>query len=240
MSGHSKWNNIKRTKEKSDAQKGKIFTKLVKELSVAIKTGGADINTNSRLRDIVTKCRQNNMPNDSIARNIKKFSGEGDLVNYEDITYEGYGVGGVAVMVECLTDNRNRTASDVRHAFDKFGGSMGTTGSVSYLFTKQGVLVVDKSNVDYDKLFEIVLENDGYDIEELDDSYIVTTSPESFSKVQNAILEHQFNVTSSNIEYVPASNIELDDSQKSTFEKMIALLEDSDDVQEVYHNAILE
>jgi len=240
MSGHSKWNNIKRTKEKSDAEKGKIFTKLVRELSVIVKTGGSDPNSNSRLRDIIVKCRQNNVPSDSIARNIKKFSGEGEQVNYEDITYEGYGTGGVAVMVECLTDNRNRTASDVRHAFDKFGGSLGTTGSVSYLFTKQGVIIVDKSGVDYDTFFELVLLNDGYDIEELEDSYVVTTSPDSFSKVLSVIEENKYTVLSSNVEYVPASTIELDESQKATFEKMLALLEDSDDVQEVFHNAILD
>lgn len=239
MSGHSKWNNIKRTKEKSDAEKGKIFTKLVKEISVAVKSGGADPNANSRLKDIITKCRQSNMPNDSIMRNIKKFSGDGEQINYEEITYEGYGVGGVAVMVECLTDNRNRTASDVRHAFDKFGGSLGTTGSVSYLFTKQGVIIVDKTNVDYDKLFELVLDNDGYDLEELEDSYAVTTSTDSFSKILHVLEENNYNVLSSDIAYVPSNYIELDDSKKGTFERMIELLEDSDDVQEVYHNAEL-
>lgn len=240
MSGHSKWNNIKRTKEKSDAQKGKIFTKMVREISVAVKEGGVDPETNNRLKDAITKARQNNMPNDSIMRNIKKFSTDSESENYEQITYEGYGIGGSAVMVECLTDNRNRTASDVRHAFDKFGGSLGLSGSVSYMFVKQGVIVIEKTAVDFDKLFEDVLECEGDDLEELDESYVVSTKPENFSKVLSALTDKKYKIINSEVEYVPASYIELDESKKVTFEKMLALLDDSDDVSEVYHNVILD
>ncbi len=146
MSGHSKWNNIKRTKEKSDAQRGKIFTKIGREIAVVVKQGGSDPNVNSKLKDVIAKAKQNNMPNDSIERSIKKAAGEMSGVNYESITYEGYGVGGSAVIVECLTDNKNRTAGDIRHAFDKHGGSLGSTGCVNYLFNRKGQIIIEKTN----------------------------------------------------------------------------------------------
>jgi YebC/PmpR family DNA-binding regulatory protein len=239
MSGHSKWNNIKRTKEKTDAQKAKIFTKLGREILVAIKTGGADPETNSRLKDAIAKAKQNNMPNDNINRMLKKHSGENDNVDYEEIIYEGYGVGGVAVIVKCLTDNRNRTAGDVRHAFDKHGGSLGTPGSVMFMFDKKGVILVDK-NADFDALFELVLENDGDNLEQEDEGFVITTKPECFSKVLAALEKANYNVLSSSIDYVCATTIALDENKRTSFEKMIDMLEELDDVQEVYHNAELD
>jgi YebC/PmpR family DNA-binding regulatory protein len=236
MSGHSKWNNIKRTKEKTDAQRGKVFTKLVREISVSVKESGADPATNNRLKDAISKARQNNMPSDSIQRAIKKSAGELGNVNYETINYEGYGTGGSAVMVSCLTDNRNRTASDVRHAFDKFGGSLGQTGSVSFLFERKGVFVLEKQGYNYDKLFDFVLENNGEDLEELEESFVLYCLPENYSSFLKACEQNNINLLNSEIEYVPLSDVTLDEQQLNSFEKMIAQLEDSDDVSSVYHN----
>lgn len=240
MSGHSKWNNIKRTKEKVDAQRGKIFTKLVREISVASKEGGPDLSTNNRLKDAVSKARQNNMPSDSIQRAIKKGAGELNSVNYEEVNYEGYGIGGSAVMVLCLTDNRNRTASDVRHAFDKFGGSLGQTGSVSFLFEKKGVFVLEKQEYSYEKLFDFVIENNGEDLEELEESFVLSCLPENYSAFLKACEQSGLNLLNSEIEYVPLNYVKLDENQNKLFEKMIAQLEDSDDVSNVYHNVALD
>lgn len=240
MSGHSKWNNIKRTKEKSDAQKGKIFTKLGREIAVAVKTGGADPEVNAKLKDCIAKAKSANMPNDSITRSIKKASGDLDNINYEEIVYEGYGTGGVAVIVECLTDNKNRTAGDVRHAFDKFGGSLGSAGCVSYLFTKKAVVIVDKADITLDKLFEDALEFDVDDIEELEDSFEITAKPECLNKLQTYLQDLGYQIFSAENQLIPANYVELDDNKKATFERMIDKLEELDDVQDVYHNAITD
>ena len=171
MSGHSKWHNIKNAKEKSDAQKGKIFTKIGREIAVAVKTGGADPETNGKLKDLISKAKQNNMPNDTISRSIKKASGELGNINYEECSYEGYGVGGSAVIVRCLTDNKNRTAGDVRHAFDKFGGSLGSLGCVSFLFDRKGVLVLEKGNLSEDDVLILALDADAEDVKDEGDVY---------------------------------------------------------------------
>lgn len=236
MSGHSRWSNIKRTKEKSDAQKGKIFTKIGRELAVAVKNGGTDPETNGKLKDAIAKAKANNMPNESIQRALKKASGELSDVNFEDITYEGYGIGGVAVMVKCLTDNKNRTAGDVRHAFDKFGGSLGSNGCVSYLFTEKGVISVDL-NEDFDRVFELALELGAEDIENADESIVITTSVSQVFEIAQKLADSKIKVISSSKELIPSIYIALDAEKTKTFEKMMDMLEDLDDVQEVVHNA---
>lgn len=235
MAGHSKWNNIKRTKEKADATRGKIFTKIGREIAVAVKEGGPDPSTNNRLRDAISKAKQNNMPSETIQRNIKKFLQE-QTTNFDSLVYEGYGIGGSAVIVESLTENRNRTASDVRHAFDKFGGSLGQTNSVAFLFERKGVFVLEKDNYVYDDLFEFVLENNGEDLEELDESFVLYSKPEDYSQFLKACEDANLVLLNSAIEYLPQTFISLDDQQIKSFEKMINQLEDLDDVSNVYHN----
>ena len=237
MSGHSKWNNIKRTKEKSDAQKGKIFTKIGREIAVIVKQGGSDPNVNSKLKDVIAKAKQNNMPNDSIERSIKKAAGEMSGVNYESMTYEGYGIGGSAVIVECLTDNKNRTASDVRHAFDKHGGSLGSTGCVNYLFNRKGLIVIEKtSKTDVDAVMMDSLDCGADDVVELDDAIEVYTKPETYNDVKSLLEAKGYSFINSEIALLPDNYISLDEKKMETFEKMLELLNDLDDVQEVYHN----
>ena len=237
MSGHSKWNNIKRTKEKSDAQKGKIFTKIGREIAVIVKQGGSDPNVNSKLKDVIAKAKQNNMPNDSIERSIKKAAGEMSGVNYESMTYEGYGIGGSAVIVECLTDNKNRTASDVRHAFDKHGGSLGSTGCVNYLFNRKGLIVIEKtSKTDVDSVMMDCLDCGADDVVEQDDVIEVYTKPESYNDVKSLLEAKGYTFLSSEITMLPDTYITLDEKKLESFEKMLDLLNDLDDVQEVYHN----
>lgn len=237
MSGHSKWHNIKNAKEKSDAQKGKIFTKIGREIAVAVKLGGADSNTNGKLKDLITKARQSNMPSDSITRAIKKASGELGNINYEECSYEGYGVGGSAVIVQCLTDNKNRTAGDVRHAFDKFGGSLGATGCVQFMFTRKGVLVVEKKDgLTEDDVMMKALEADAEDVKDDEDVFEIITSPETLNAVKDKLEKDGLEFISSEIEYIPQNYVELDSSQLETFNKMVDKLNESDDVQEVIHN----
>ena len=240
MSGHSKWQNIRRTKEKTDAQRGKIFTKLGREIAVAVKSGGADPTTNNKLKDIISKAKSANMPNDSITRAIKKASGDLDNINYAEITYEGYGIGGVAVIVQCLTDNKNRTAGDVRHSFDKFGGSLGSDGCVSYLFNEKAVIVLDKQDLDMDNLYNDALSVDVEDIEELDDSVEITGKPENLNQIKEHLENLNYKILSAENQLVPSNYVELDDNKKSSFEKMIDKLDELDDVQQIYHNAILD
>lgn len=237
MSGHSKWHNIKNAKEKSDAQKGKIFTKIGRELAVAVKIGGVDTNMNNKLKEIMAKARRANMSNDAIMRSIKKASGELGTINYEDVIYEGYGIGGSAVIVECLTDNKNRTVGDVRHAFDKFNGALGTLGSVQFMFSRKGVLVVEKTDkTNMDDIMLMAIEEDAEDIKDDEDVIEIITSPEKLYEIKSNLEKKGLEFVSAEVEYIPQNYIELDEKQLETFNKMIEKLNESDDVQEVIHN----
>lgn len=239
MSGHSKWHNIQAKKGKTDAARGKIFTKIGRELAVCVKAGGADPNTNNKLRDIIAKAKQNNMPNDNIERSIKKASGEMGGINYEAIVYEGYGIGGSAVIVECLTDNKNRTAGDVRHAFDKHGGSLGNTNCVSYLFKRKGsVIVLDVKDIE--TLMLDAIEEGAVDIFEDEDSVEIVTEANEHNKMHEAMEKKGYNVVSSETALVPDLYVDLDETQRIKFQKMIDALEDLDDVQEVFHNVNMQ
>ncbi len=241
MSGHSKWHNIQARKGKSDAARGKIFTKIGREIAVCVKAGGADPVANPKLKDIIAKAKQNNMPNDTIERSIKKAAGEQAGVNYESCTYEGYGTGGAAVIVECLTDNKNRTAGDVRHSFDKFGGSLGSTGCVSYLFQRKGVVVVEKNDkVDSDELMLAALDFGALDIVEYEDSFEIICQANEHSKLSENLEKVGYTVLSAETTMVPDSYIDLDEEKLTKFTKMIDALEDLDDVQEVYHNVNID
>ena len=238
MSGHSKWHNIQAKKGKTDAARGKIFTKIGRELAVCVKLGGPDPNVNSKLRDIIAKAKENNMPNDNIERSIKKASGELSGVNYEATTYEGYGVGGSAVIVECLTDNKNRTAGDVRHAFDKHGGSMGNNGCVSYLFKQKGIVIVVDA-ADSETLMLDAIEGGAVDVVEDEDGIEIITEPNEHGKMREYLESKGYNVVSADTELVPDMYVDLNEEQLGKFQRMIDALEDLDDVQEVYHNVNL-
>ncbi len=236
MSGHSKWSTIKRKKGANDAQRAKIFTKIAREIVVAVKSGGPDPDNNSSLKDAIAKGRAANMPNDNIQRTIKKAAGDTDTDNYENITYEGYGPNGVAVIVEALTDNRNRTAADVRHAFDKFGGNMGQTGCVSFMFDRKGMIIIEKDIVDEDTITMDALECGAEDISVEEDCYEITTDPADFHAVRDA-LEAKYELSSAEITMVPQTMVALtDEDQITKMQRMIDTLEDSDDVQDIYHN----
>ena len=238
MSGHSKWKNIMHKKEKTDAQRAKIFTKIGKEMAVAVKEGGPDPVANSKLAALIAKAKANNVPNDNIDRIIKKASAA-DSADYEEIVYEGYGPCGVAVIVETTTDNRNRTASDVRHYFDKFGGNLGTTGCVSFMFTEKGVIVVDNEDedVDEDKLMEDALEAGAADFSSDDGIFEITTEPDDLDAVREALEAKGYKIASADLDKIPSSYIALsneDDIKHMT--QLLENLEDNDDVIEVYHN----
>lgn len=237
MSGHSKWANIKIKKGKTDAQRGSVFTKIGREIAVAVKAGGPDPNSNSKLRDVIAKAKQNNMPNDNINRSIKKASGELGGVNYESITYEGYGAGGVAMIVETLTDNRNRTAGDVRHLFDKYGGSLGQTGCVSYMFHKRGVIIADKT-MDEDELMMVALDAGAEDIVADDDVFEIYTAPNDLYTVSDKLKAAGVNVLSADVDMIADNEIDPGTHLQSV-QKLIDMLEELDDVQNVYHNAVL-
>lgn len=238
MSGHSKWHNIQAKKGKADAARGKIFTKLGRELLMAVKTGGPDINSNSKLKDVVAKCKANNMPNDTIDKAIKKAAGEGSQENYEEIVYEGYGPNGVAIIVNVTTDNRNRTASDVRHIFDKFGGNLGTNGCVSYLFDKKGVLIIEKekTKLSEDELMLLAIEAGAENFETGEDYYEITTVPEEFSKVRETLEKEGIIFAEAEVQMVPQTYISLEEEPSRKMGLLIENLEDLDDVIEVYHN----
>ena len=237
MSGHSKWHNIQATKSKADAKRANIFTKIGREISVAVKMGGPDPNINSRLADVIAKARSNNMPNDNISRSIKKASGEINSVNYDSITYEGYGPGGVAFIVECLSDNKNRTAGDVRHAFDKFGGSLGTSGSVSFMFDRKGVIAIEKKDgLTEDQIFEIAIEAGAEDVQDEGETFVVTTETSSFKAVRTAFEEAGITLLQAEIEMVPSNYVTPTETQIESLNKLVDMLEDLDDVQNVYHN----
>ena len=240
MSGHSKWHNIQNTKGKADAARSKIFTKISREIAVAVKLGGSNPSSNAKLASLITKAKQNNIPNDNIERTIKKASGELSSVNYETCTYEGYGIGGSAVIVECLTDNKNRTAGDVRHAFDKFGGSLGSTGCVSYLFQRKGVIVIPRTEgLDSDELMMQALDAGAIDVEEFDDEIEVITQPNEVETVNKNLENAGYTSVSAEACLLPDSYVDLDEAKEATFTKMLSMLEDLDDVQEVFHNVNL-
>lgn len=239
MSGHSKFANIKHKKEKNDAKKGKIFTKLGREIAVAVKEGGADPENNSRLRDIVAKAKANNMPNDTIDRSIKKAAGDANAVNYESITYEGYGPSGVAIIVEALTDNKNRTASNVRSAFTKGSGSIGTPGCVSYNFEKKGQIIIAKEDcqMDEDDLMMTALDAGAEDFAAEEDSYEIVTDPDDFSKVREALKAESIEMASAEVTMIPNTMVELaSEDDIKNLQKTLDLLEEDDDVQDVWHN----
>ncbi len=240
MSGHSKWHNIQNTKGKADAARSKTFTKISREIAVAVKLGGSNPASNAKLASLIAKAKQNNIPNDNIERTIKKASGELGSVNYESCTYEGYGVGGSAVIVECLTDNKNRTAGDVRHAFDKFGGSLGATGCVSYLFQRKGVIVIPRvEGLDSDMLMLDALDAGAVDVQEYDDEVEVITQPNDVAEVNEKLEKAGYKSFSAEACLVPDNYVDLDDTKMATFMRMLDMLNDSDDVQEVYHNVNL-
>ena len=239
MSGHSKFANIKHKKEKNDAAKGKIFTVIGREIAVAVKEGGADPANNSRLRDVIAKAKANNMPNDTIDRGIKKAAGDANSVNYEELTYEGYGPNGVAVIVTALTDNKNRTAANVRSAFTKGGGNIGTQGSVSFMFDKKGQIIIDKEEceLDADTLMMEALDAGAEDFAEEEDSYEILTSPEDFSAVREALEAKNIPMMEAEVTMIPQTWVELtaeDDIKK--LNRILDLLDEDDDVQAVYHN----
>lgn len=237
MSGHSKWNNIKRKKEATDAVKAKIFTKIGREITVCVKEGGPDPNSNSKLRDLIAKAKSNNVPNDNIERVIKKAAGGDDKNNYETMIYEGYGPNGVAVIVECLTDNKNRTAGDVRHYFDKFGGNLGTTGCVSFMFTKKGIVILENTGLDEDTVMEDCFEFGGDDLSVNDDTIIIECAPENLHALREGLVSKGYNILSAETEQIPATYTTLTDEEHiKKMNLLLEHLEDNDDVQNVYHN----
>ncbi len=239
MSGHSKFANIKHKKEKNDAVKGKIFTKLGREIAVCVKEGGSDPNSNSRLKDIIAKAKANNMPNDTIDRSIKKAAGDANAVNYEAVTYEGYGPNGTAVIVEALTDNKNRTAGNVRNAFTKGNGNVGSKGCVSFLFDQKGQIIIDKEECDMkaDDLMLLALDAGAEDFTEEDDSFEVLTSPDDFSAVREGLEKAGIPMLQADITMIPQTWVDLkDDNDKKYMQRILDLLDEDDDVQEVYHN----
>ena len=238
MSGHSKWHNIQAKKGKADAARGKIFTKLGRELLIAVKQGGPDPAGNSKLKDVIAKCKANNMPNDTINNAIKKASGAGASENYEEITYEGYGPNGVAVIVNASTNNKNRTAADVRHVFDKAGGNLGTTGCVSYMFEKKGVIVIEKETcpLSEDDLMMEAIEAGAEDFEAEEEVYQITTAPSDFTSVTEKLEEKGLTFLEAGVQMVPSNYISLDEKGAEKMQRLIDSLDDLDDVLEVFHN----
>ncbi len=239
MSGHSKFANIKHKKEKNDAAKGKIFTIIGREIAVAVKEGGADPANNSRLRDVIAKAKANNMPNDTIERGIKKAAGDANSVNYVTVTYEGYGPNGSAIIVDALTDNKNRTAANVRNAFTKGGGNVGAQGCVSYMFDKKGQIIVAKEEyeTDADEFMMLALDSGAEDFSEEEDSYEITTTPEDFSAVREALEKENIPMASAEVTMIPQNYVTLTDEEDiKRMNKILDLLDEDDDVQAVYHN----
>ena len=238
MSGHNKWSTIKRKKEKTDGAKAKVFTKMGREIAVAVKQGGPDPANNSKLKDCIAKAKAANVPNDNIERIIKKAAGADDGKEYEAIVYEGYGPSGIAVIVETLTDNRNRTAGNVRHHFDKYGGNMGQSGCVSFMFTRQGVLVVEAEDVDEDKLMEDALEAGASDfLTDEEDVYVIRTEPNDLGAVRDDLDAKGYKFISAEVEYIPSTYTRLENEEDiKNMTKMLEMFEDNDDIQDVWHN----
>ncbi|MBQ1544910.1 MAG: YebC/PmpR family DNA-binding transcriptional regulator [Clostridia bacterium] len=238
MSGHSKWSTIKRKKEKTDNARAKVFTKIGRELAVAVKQGGPDPASNSKLKDVIAKAKAANIPNDNIERAIKKAAGDSDGSNYEEIIYEGYGPSGVAIIVEALTDNRNRTAGDVRHFFDKYGGNMGQSGCVSFLFSRAGVINIEKEDVDEEKLMEAAIEAGAEDfLTEDEEVFEVRTAPNDLGMVRDALEAAGYSFVSAEVEYIPSTTVKLtSEDDLKNISTMLECFEDNDDVQAVWHN----
>lgn len=237
MSGHSKWSTIKRKKEKTDSARAKIFTKIGREISVAVKAGGTDPANNSKLRDLIAKAKANNVPNDNIERVIKKAAGDDSKNNYETVVYEGYGPEGIAVIVDTLTDNRNRTASNIRHYFDKFGGNLGTTGCVSFMFEKKGIIVIDGADLEEDVVMSDSLDVGAEDFEFSDNVFTITTDPSDFSSIRESLEQKGYSFLSAQIEMVPNSTLALkDEDNKKKMSRLLEALDEDDDVQEVWNN----
>lgn len=236
MSGHSKWSTIKRKKGAVDAKRGALFTKLIREITVAAKEGGGDIDTNPRLRTAVMKAKANNMPNDNIERGIKKGTGDIEGVTYEEIRYEGYGPGGVAIMVDCLTDNKNRTMPEVRTAFNKNGGNLGETGSVNYLFDRKGLIIIEEGQASEDEIYELLIDFDIEDIKTEDSNIVITTTHQGFNEVSDLLVSKEFSLLMNEITFVPKTTIELDEKKAEQCMKLITILDDLDDTQNVYSN----
>lgn len=238
MSGHSKWHNIQNKKGKADAKRGKIFTKIGKEIVLAVKNGGPAPENNPKLRDAIAKAKAANMPGDTITRSIKKASGELAAVNYESIVYEGYGPSGVAVIVETLTDNKNRSAGNVRSAFNKGGGNMGTSGCVGFMFQEKGEIVIEKGDLDEDEIMMMALDAGAEDFNaDEEEVFIITTTPEDFSAVREELEAQGLEFLEASVKMIPDTYTEINEDDAKKFQKMLDLLEDDDDVQEVYHNA---
>lgn len=236
MSGHSKWSTIKRKKGAADAKRGKLFTKIIKEIMVAARFGGGDINANPRLRTAVLAAKAENMPKDNIERAIKKGTGELEGVHYEDLIYEGYGPGGVAMVLEVLTDNKNRTVADVRHIFSKHNGNLGETGCVSWMFEKKGLVLIDKSGVDEDRLIEVALDAGALDVRDTGKEFELMTNPTDFEAVKKAIEEAGYKYNYAEVTMVPKTTVRLTGKEAEQMLKLMEGLEDSDDVQKVYGN----
>jgi len=241
MSGHSKWHNIQAKKGKADAARGKIFTKIGREIAIAVREGGANPENNNKLRDIIAKAKANNMPNDNIQRSIKKAAGEGTGATYEEIVYEGYAPGGVAIICNIVTDNRNRTSADVRHIFDKNGGSLGTPGSVSYMFDNKGLIVVEREpGMDEDEMMMMALEAGAEDVNAMDDVFEIYTAPNDFSAVREALEQQGLSFLSADKKMIPQNTVAVTDEETLTkILKLLDMLDDNDDVADVYHNAEL-
>ena len=238
MSGHSKWANIKRRKEAVDGKKAKIYSKLGKEITVAVKQGGPDPSTNAKLRDMIAKAKSNNMPNDNINRCIQKAAGDSSADNYEEITYEGYGPAGVAVIVDVMTDNRNRSAADIRCIFDRSGGNLGQTGSVGYMFDKKGVIVIENTSaVDEQELMEKVIDAGAEDFISDEEYFEIITAPQDFTAVREALEQDSYELIEAEIKMVPNMKKELNEEEEEKFNRFLDKLDDNDDVQNIWHNA---
>ena len=240
MSGHSKWSNIKHRKGKNDALKAKITTKISREITVAVKAGGTDPTGNMRLKLALQKARENNIPKDNIQRAIDKGAGAGDVNNYEEITYEGYGPGGAAILVDVMTDNRNRAAADVRHAFSKRGGNLGESGSVNWMFKRKGVFVIPQEGNDEETWTLLALDVGAEDSKVEDDVFVIYTLPEDYDAVESALAEASIATDMAQITMVPDTNMELTGDDAVNMQRVLDMLEDLDDVQDVYHNAIMD
>ncbi len=241
MSGHSKWHNIQAKKGKADAARGKIFTKIGREIAIAVREGGANPESNGKLRDVIAKAKANNMPNDNIQRSIKKAAGEGSGMTYEEIVYEGYAPGGVAIICNIVTDNRNRTSADVRHIFDKNGGSLGTPGSVSYMFDNKGEIVIEREpGMDEDEMMMMALDAGAEDMKAQDDVFVIYTAPGDFSAVREALENQGLSFLSADKKMIPQNTVAISDPDTvAKIEKLLDMLDDNDDVADVYHNAEL-